>query len=246
MSVAQPKIVKVTYTSTPVSQHKTMERDLQSTPTKASWQEFMLGITDYYSLYINMEDRSSLYTLDSTVQIRPIGWEDTRTTAALADTVYFALKSADNRTYKYEWIMNQVFFSEGRVGDFKWKLLDEEKNINGLRCRKAVATNYPLLTAWYTKDIPVSNGPSAYQGLPGLVVWIEDFFRTIEVANIAYEDDVDLFNRKYGEKFTLFELRKKEKKVNSIKESLLMVKKGDLSISSYEYFQKKPYKKTSQ
>jgi len=242
-SLAQPKILKVTYTCTPVSQHYIIERDLQSTPTKASWYEFLQGITDYYSLYVNLDDRSSLYTLDSTVQIKPMGWENDKTRAALSDTVYFTLKSADNRTYKHEWILNRVFFSEGRVGDFKWELLDEEKAINGLRCRKAVATNYPMLTAWYTTDIPVSNGPSAYQGLPGLAVWVEDYYRTIEILDISYEDNVASFSEKYNEKMAVFKRRQKEKGVDDANEALVLVQKGDLSINSYEYFHKKPYKR---
>jgi len=207
----------------------------------ASRYEALTSITDYHSLYINLDDRSSLYTLDSTVHIRPIGWE--RRTPSVLDTVYFALKSADNRTYKHEWIMGQTFFSEGRVGDVKWKLIDENKTINGLSCRKAVATNYPMLTAWYTTDIPVSNGPSAYQGLPGLAVWVEDYYRTIEIREISYDDDIEVFNEKYKEKMGVFKRRQKEKGVDEANEALVLVQKGDLSISSYEYFHKKPYKR---
>jgi len=237
------RVIKVTYTSSPISQHSTTEDRLQRTPTKASWHEFLQGITTYYSLYINLEDRSSLYTLDSTVQVRPIGWENSRTTAALLDTVYFSLKSADNRTYKHEWIMNRTFFSEGRVGDVKWKLLDEQKSINGLSCLKAVSTNYPMLTVWYAKDIPVSNGPSIYQGLPGLVVWAEDYMRTIEIADISYDNNLASFREKYNEKIVLFKKRQKEKGIDSASEPLVIVQKGDLAISSYEFFQKKPYKR---
>jgi len=99
-----------------------------------------------------------------------------------------------------------------------------------------------MLTAWYTTDVPVSNGPSAYQGLPGLIVWVEDYARTIEIRDISYGDDVAGFNEKYREKMAVFKRRQKEKGVDDAKESLLMVQKGDLCIGTYEYFQKKPYK----
>jgi len=235
------KIIRVAYTSSPVSQHKLLEADMRSTPTVASKYEALTSITDYHSLYINLDDRSSLYTLDSTVHTRPIGWE--RRTPSILDTVYFTLKSADNRTYKHEWIMSRTFFSEGRVGDIKWKLLDEKRTINGLSCGKAVATNYPMLTAWYTTDVPVSNGPSIYQGLPGLAVWVEDYYRTIEIRDISYGNDVDAFNEKYTEKMAVFKQRQKEKGVEDSKEPLVLVQKGDLSVRQYGYSHEKPYKR---
>lgn len=237
------KIIKVTYTSSPISQYKMTDRDMVSSPSKASEYAFMNGITDYYSLYIKLKDRSSVYVLDSTVQIRPMGWENTRTTAALADTVLFTLKTDVNKTLKHEWIMNQTFFSEGEVGDIQWKLSNETKTIAGLNCYKATANTdtYPMLTVWYTKDLPVSNGPSVYQGLPGLIVFAEDYFRTIEILNVTYTDEVDAFDKLYDAKFKEFENEKERKKYYD-KEPLLLVKKGDLARSYFEYFHNKPYK----
>lgn len=228
---AQPEnkpIAKATYTSTPISQYMMARNDLGGTATKASIFEFMQGITDYYSLYINLENRSSVYILDSTVQVRPRGWEDPGVKASLSDTVLFALKSPDNKTYKHEWIMNQTFFSEGQVGDMKWTLTNEERTIDGLNCSKAVAENYPLLTVWYTKDVPVSNGPSVYQGLPGLVVLAEDYFRTIQLLKIEYSDDEEAFNQRYNTKYEVFAKQKKIGK-HYDKEPTLLIKKGDLA-----------------
>lgn len=247
MGIAQPsnkQIIKVTYTSTPISQYRMTENNMRSTATKASIYEFLRGITDYYSLYINLKERSSIYVLDSSIQVRPIGWENPKVIAALSDTVFFALKSAQNNTYKYEWIMNQIFYSEGRVGDINWKLTNEEKTIAGLRCLKAIGDDnkYPMLTVWYTKDIPVSSGPSIYQGLPGLVVWVEDFFRTIEILQIEYSDDETGFNQLYTAKYNLFTEQKKRGKYYD-KESLVMVKKGELANSLYKYYYGKQYRR---
>ncbi len=58
---------------------------------------------------------------------------------------------------------------------FKWQLLEESKTINGFKCLKAslqfAGRNY---IAWYTKDIPISEGPYKFNGLPGLIVNISD------------------------------------------------------------------------
>lgn len=232
-------IIKLTYESSPVSQYFA-EEHLKSTPTKASLYEFFNGITDHYSLYVKLEDRSSIYVLDSTTQVRPRGYERTR--AALLDTTFFTLKSAENKTFKHEWIMNQIFYSEGEVGDIDWKLLPEQRVIDGLECYKAISENYPMLTVWYTKEVPVSNGPSIYQGLPGLIVYAEDYFRTIKLVKIEYVDNKDGFDELYSSKMNKFSKEKQEGE-HYIIEPILLIKKGDLAKSSYKYFHKKPYRR---
>lgn len=237
------EIIKVTYASTPVSQYKMTDSDTRSTPTKASVHEFMKGITDYYSLYINVKDRSSVYVLDSTVQQRPIGWENPATTAALADTVLFSIKTSKNKTFKHEWVMNQTFYTEGEVGDIAWILTNDQKKIKGLNCFKAKAKsdNYPMLTVWYTRELPVANGPSVYQGLPGLVVAAEDYFRTIQIQNIEYTDKTKEYQKLYKAKYDTF-LEEKKRKKHYDKEPILLIKKGDLARSNYQYYHGKPYK----
>ncbi|KXX72613.1 GLPGLI family protein [Flammeovirga sp. SJP92] len=240
------EVVKVTYTSSPISQYRMTEDQMVSTPSKASTYEFMKGITDYYSLYINLEDYSSVYILDSTVQVRPLGWENPRIRASLVDTVLFTLKTPLQKTLKHEWIMNQTFFSEGEVGNIEWELTNEEKKINGLNCKKAKskAKNYPMLIVWYTKDIPISNGPSVYQGLPGLIILAEDYFRTIKLHSIEYTEEKEAFKTLYSSKLDHFE-REKEQGKHYDKEPILLIKKGDLARSLYEHNHKKPYKENN-
>lgn len=59
--------------------------------------------------------------------------------------------------------------------DFKWKLEEGSKQILNYDCNKATL-NYAgrTYTAWYTKDIPFSNGPYKFEGLPGLILEIYD------------------------------------------------------------------------
>lgn len=53
----------------------------------------------------------------------------------------------------------------------KWKILNEFKKIDSLNCQKAVTNfrgrNY---TAYFTKDIPLPEGPYKFKNLPGLVL----------------------------------------------------------------------------
>jgi GLPGLI family protein len=56
-----------------------------------------------------------------------------------------------------------------------WKILEETKVVNNYKCQKAVCTfrgrDY---IAWFTHEIPVSDGPWKFNGLPGLIVQIYD------------------------------------------------------------------------
>lgn len=78
-----------------------------------------------------------------------------------------------------------------------------------------------LLTVWYTDKVPVPYGPVNYFGLPGLVIWSEDFFWTTEIEKLGYADDFD-FKKEMEKINTLFEENKKGKTIN---ESLLIIKR---------------------
>ncbi len=56
-----------------------------------------------------------------------------------------------------------------------WKLMDGEKNILGYNCKEAICSfrgrDY---VAWYCLDIPMSEGPYVFSGLPGLILEISD------------------------------------------------------------------------
>lgn len=75
----------------------------------------------------------------------------------------------------------QKYFVEKKFDQWNWEILDETKNILGYKCYKAMGKmqqyNYVLkenrtlkVTAWFTTQIPVSFGPSGFDGLPGLVL----------------------------------------------------------------------------
>jgi len=72
----------------------------------------------------------------------------------------------------------------------KWTLLDETRTISTYRCRKAVGKyRNKNMTAWYTEEIPISEGPYNFKGLPGLVIEAyddKDFFHftLIKLKNI--------------------------------------------------------------
>lgn len=57
------------------------------------------------------------------------------------------------------------------LAEFKWKTFSDIKLIGTFRCQKA-ETDFRgrHYTAWFTPEIPVSNGPWKLHGLPGLIL----------------------------------------------------------------------------
>ena len=60
---------------------------------------------------------------------------------------------------------------ESELGSFNWKMHTDTMRIAGYLCHVAVDEG---LVAWYTNEIPFSFGPMMYNGLPGLILMIED------------------------------------------------------------------------
>lgn len=83
-----------------------------------------------------------------------------------------------NVTYQYE--ENQPVI--------EWKLENETKDILGYLCNKAT-TKYRgrKYTAWYSKEIPINNGPYVFQNLPGLILEIEDSKSNFHFTAIAMD-----------------------------------------------------------
>jgi GLPGLI family protein len=105
------------------------------------------------------------------------------------------------------------FIIKDRLKPIEWELHSDTKNIGNYTCYKATytkeieesmmtfsssgeeqreeePTTAPVMktitvTAWYTPQIPVSNGPESYQGLPGLILEVSDGDLTIFCSKIT-------------------------------------------------------------
>ncbi|MDR3285905.1 MAG: GLPGLI family protein [Prevotellaceae bacterium] len=69
---------------------------------------------------------------------------------------------------------SRVLYSEPMVKQ-DWKIINETKEIVGYNCQKATCTfrgrDY---VAWFTREIPVNEGPWKFSGLPGLIIKVCD------------------------------------------------------------------------
>jgi len=132
-------------------------------------------------------------------------------------------KNIKHKTYAdQKETMGKNFLIKDSISPIEWKLESDTKHIGEYMCFKATYTkqvpkvNFDLksnskindeneedkelemeeriITAWYTPQIPVSNGPAKYQGLPGLILEIHDGELTIICNKIIInpEDKVEI------------------------------------------------------
>lgn len=58
---------------------------------------------------------------------------------------------------------------------FSWQINSAKESIDGYPCQQAITTfRGRKFTAWFTRQIPVSDGPYKFYGLPGLIIKISD------------------------------------------------------------------------
>lgn len=71
-----------------------------------------------------------------------------------------------------EFLGREFLIENDEVEQIAWKILPEQKEINGYICSLAEFTNKEdqVVQAWFTPQIPVSIGPSTYNKLPGLIL----------------------------------------------------------------------------
>ena len=113
---------------------------------------------------------------------------------------------SENRMADKKELLGKVFLIKDNLVAYDWKLTGETKNIGIYTCYKAVyefeaesieinmmggeakeekVIKNRTIVAWYTPDVPISNGPSNYGGLPGLILEVNDGELTIVCSEIV-------------------------------------------------------------
>ena len=83
-------------------------------------------------------------------------------------------------------LMDKDFVIHGTLPEYKWKVTGKKKQVLSYLVMEAttMVDDTVKVLAWFTPQIPVSNGPGIYQGLPGLILELNiDNGKQIIVAN---------------------------------------------------------------
>ncbi len=147
------------------------------------------------------------------------------------------LKDLNNNSLKvHNIIFGQSYLYEEPIPEINWQLSDGTKEILGYECHKATARwRGRDWTAWYS-DIPFSDGPYKFTGLPGLILGLEDAtgehkFQAIGIKKDNYPFGFDKKFNPIKTKREKFEAMQKDHKLNFGKtlanSSLVQVKPED-------------------
>ena len=76
--------------------------------------------------------------------------------------------------YTTQILDDQLFYTQP-IPEFRWNIQEESKMISDYKVQKATTTfagrNF---IAWFTPEIPITEGPYKFGGLPGLILSLED------------------------------------------------------------------------
>ena len=146
--------------------------------------------------------------------------------ASGSDIYYKNLK--ENRFVNKSEISGKHFLIKDNISKINWELTSETKNIGTYTCYKATYSTEVdrieftsrneeekestiketiVTTAWYTPQIAVSNGPRSFEGLPGLILEINDGNETIVCTEIILNPTkkIDISEPKKGKVVTQLE-----------------------------------------
>ena len=133
--------------------------------------------TEYMILYIG--DNLSQFSSRAHTLANPIVRKGNSASTSRAAVTKFFLVTIKNRSlskiYNSLFIPMDQFYYTQSSELFDWKIENQTKLIEGYKVQKA-ATSFAGrdYVAWFTPEIPISDGPYKFNGLPGLILEIAD------------------------------------------------------------------------
>ena len=205
------------------SKNAELEKQIQEQLRQQFQQEYTLTFNKNESLYNKNEKLSKPNPMAGGFQI---------TVDDGSDLIYKNIK--ENRFTNQTEIYGKLFLIKDSLNCKKWELVNETKNIGEYTCFKATFTHEytsqtissdgemesvtedRTTTAWYTPQIPVSNGPAEFYGLPGLILEINDGELTLVCTKIVINpsDKVEIEEPSKGKEVTQEEFDKIMEKKN--------------------------------
>ncbi|KGL58792.1 GLPGLI family protein [Polaribacter sp. Hel1_85] len=176
-----------------------MQEELQKRLQKMNQKTFILEFDKYTSIY--KED----VKLDAPKPQLGGGRVMVMSFGGSGDGDIYYKNIKENRFANQTEIQGKRFLVKDKLLEHKWELSSETKNIGNYTCYKATFSKEVesiqhaikngksveekkkeiiTTTAWYTTQVPISNGPKKYQGLPGLILEINDGKKIIVCTEI--------------------------------------------------------------
>lgn len=119
-------------------------------------------------------------------------------------------------------VLGKKFLVTDQLAKYGWNITTDEKTIGLYKVKKATAKiNGEDVTAWYTTDLPIQDGPKDYYGLPGLIIELTAEKKTYQAVKVMTNKSKLTINKpSKGEKVS------KEKYNKILTEKINELKKG--------------------
>jgi len=187
------------------------QKSIQAQLRKQFQKEYTLKFNKYESIYKQEQKLEAPQPVSSGISIKIVQGDD---------VMYKNIKE-HRYTNKTE-IYGKRFLIKDSLTSRTWELVNETRNIGEYTCYKAVfkdeytsrtlnekgefttVTKPRITTVWYTPQIPVSNGPSDYFGLPGLILELNDGDLTLVCTKIVLnpEEAIEIVEPKKGKEIS--------------------------------------------
>lgn len=221
---------------------------LDSTQMSGEMQQRMMEMLKKQfekTFVLSFNKEASIYKEEESLSApQPSGMQVVMFDSGGADVLYKNTK--ENRFTNQNDVFGKVFLIKDKLEFLEWKLSGEKKNIGEYECFKATITGERevrdsgisfngdkdldesenvrmepyTITAWYSPEIPVNNGPGRYFGLPGLILEVNDGQETVICSKIVInpKDKLNIIEPKKGKEVTQLEfdeiLQKKMEEMN--------------------------------
>jgi GLPGLI family protein len=185
--------------STTIATNPGIQEQMEAQMRKMFQKTFTLDFTKSESMYKEEQelDAPKEPSANGSVMVMSFGGGGT-------DVLYKNI--LENRMANKKELMGKVFLIKDNLVAYDWELTGETKNIGNYTCYKAkfereeedIQINMidgevkeekvikkRTTVAWYTPDVPISNGPRGYGGLPGLILEVNDGDLTIVCSEIV-------------------------------------------------------------
>jgi GLPGLI family protein len=136
------------------------------------------------NVYLDTNGKQSIFIPEKTVQRDSIFQRNRQTNQRVefgqmenyrSQITYTISKDLSNNETTFKNRIGRDIYSYTEPMDLKWKIEPETMKIDKYTAQKAT-TSYGgrNWTAWFTNEIPLSNGPYKFGGLPGLIIKMTD------------------------------------------------------------------------
>lgn len=175
-----------------------------------------IGLAEKTELILNFNSKSSFFFTLKSLEVKKGTMSTFKRMFGLRGTYYTnSLKTIEQKnSYGEDFLVS--------IPKFKWDITNESKKIGNYICYKAITEreikNYKgtfriPIVAWFTPELPFNFGPKEYNGLPGLIIQLQQGRSLFYLSSIKKIKDLKIKEPKKGKKITLQEFEKLSKKM---------------------------------